>query len=197
MRSCVWCAMLLALGCAPSPEGSAEGECADGRDNDGNGRVDCEEAACAKAPVCVEMAAKAREAEAVAAKARAEATSEQSKKQEQRDAADKAAREGVFELSGLMVQQANNGKDVDLANAEKYCKGLLLNGRDGWRLPTADEAQAIARSGLVPPEQVVMWTSTRKGKNLAVIVGNTSAAANDLDVKDHGECRARCVRALP
>jgi hypothetical protein len=197
MRFCVLCAALLALGCARGPEGSAPGECADGRDNDGNGRLDCEEAACAREPACVEMTAKAREAEAVAEKARAAATAEQRQKQEARDAIDKAARDGVFELQGLMVQHGSNDKDIDLAGAEKYCKGLSLNGRDGWRLPTADEAVAIARSGLVPPEQVVMWTSTRKGKNLAVIVGNTSGAANDLNVKDHGECRARCVRALP
>ncbi|MDD5309686.1 MAG: hypothetical protein PHU25_20400 [Deltaproteobacteria bacterium] len=197
MRSCVLCALLLPLGCAPKPEGSAEGECADGRDNDRNGLVDCEEAACAGVLSCEEQAAKAREAEAAAAGAGAAATEEQRRKREQRDAFDKAAREGVFELSGLMVQHGHNGKDIDFANAQKYCEGLSLNGRDDWRLPSADEAMAIARSRLVPPEDMVMWTKTPKGKNLAVIVGNTSAAMNELGVKYDGECRARCVRALP
>ena len=139
-------------------------------------------------PSCVEREQRARAAERAAAEARDRAATEQ-----QAGLAVAAALPWL-ELDGLLVQRGHNGADIAQGPAADYCKLLALADRGGWRLPTEDDAVRIARSGLVAPEPFVMWTSTLRGKKRGIIVGITSAAANDLGTRYDGECRARCVR---
>jgi hypothetical protein len=179
---------LLVAACGRGPEGTVAGDCEDGVDNDRSGRVDCEDEGCALDPACLEKERRARDAERAAAEARAKAEQDAQAKAEQ-DAAG-----SWFELDGLLVQRGHNGTDIAQGPAADYCKALVVEGQGGWRLPTEDEAVRIARSGLVAPEPLAMWTSTLLGKNRGMIVGITSAAANDLGLKYDGECRARCVR---
>lgn len=179
---------LLLVACGRGPEGTVPGDCSDGIDNDGDGRIDCEAPGCANDPHCLELARRAREAERAAAEIRAKAKADELAR------ADEIANLPWVELDGLLVQRGHNGSDIARGPAAEYCESLVLADKDGWRLPTEDEAVRIARSGLVAPEPFVMWTSTMRGKNRGVIVGITSAAANDLGSGYHGDCRARCVR---
>ena len=73
-----------------------------------------------------------------------------------------------------------------------------LAGKAKWRLPTDEEALQIVKSGNFAndPASYVMWTSTKKGKKLALIVGITEGAVNPLPMQFDGHCRARCVLTL-
>ena len=179
----------LVVACGRGPEGTVPGDCSDGIDNDGDGRIDCEDEGCAADPRCLDLARRAREAERAAAEARARAEAEA------RARAEESARLPWVEIEELLVQREHNGADIAQEPAAEYCESLVLAGKGGWRLPTEDEAVRISRSGLVAPEPFVMWTSTMRGRNRGVIVGITSAAVNDLGSRYNGECRARCVRA--
>jgi hypothetical protein len=187
-QAAVLVSILLVAACGRGPEGTVAGDCEDGVDNDGSGKVDCEDEGCAIDSSCLERERRARESERSAAEARARAEAEQ------RAGVDKAAELPWLELDTLLVQRGHNGADIAQAPAADYCRGLVLADKDGWRLPTEDEAVRIARSGLVAPEAFAMWTSTMVGRKRGIIVGITSAAANDLGTKYDGECRARCVR---
>jgi len=180
--------LILAAACASGPEGTTGGDCTDGADNDGNGKIDCEDDGCSADPFCVEQAEKAREAERQAAEARAKAEAEAKRK------AEEAAALPYVEHGNLWVQREQNGKDVALKAAREYCERLELGGQSDWRLPSESEAVSVAKAGILKPEPYAMWTSTMRGKKRGTIVGITSAAANELGVKYDGQCRARCVR---
>ncbi len=47
--------------------------------------------------------------------------------------------------SGLMWQQATGGH-MDWYAAMSYCNNLSLGGHSGWRLPTKDELEGLAKS---------------------------------------------------
>mgnify|MGYP006299936967 CR=1 FL=1 len=183
--------LLLATGCSRGPEGTEGGDCVDGVDNDENGRVDCEDDGCRADSACVEARERAAAAERAAAEARAKA--ERAAAAEAREKAERP----YLEIDGLWVQRGHNGEDVAHRAAVEYCDGLTLAGKDDWRLPTENEAVRAAKSGRLAPEPYVMWTATKRGKKRGVIVGITSAAANELGVVYDGDCRARCVRGEP
>jgi hypothetical protein len=180
--------LILLVACSRGPEGTASGDCTDEADNDGNGKVDCEDEGCALEEWCIEQAAKAAAAAQAAAEARAEAAA--------RAQAEQAATAALpyIEHGDLWVQREQNGKDVALNEAQAYCERLELAGQRDWRLPTELEAVSMAKSGKLKPEPYAMWTSTMRGKKRGTIVGITSAAANELGVRYDGQCRARCVR---
>lgn len=180
----------VACGCSKrGPEGTQAGDCDDSKDNDFDGRYDCDDDGCAMDTICVAQARKAelarREAEAAAEAKAAKAKS---------NAPNTAEPGPVFDIGGLMVQSAQNSEDIDWNGAQKYCDNLNLLKHTDWRLPTREEAVKIIESGQLKKEaSYVMWTSTVKGKKRAVIVG-MSGAINDLAIHYKGECRARCVR---
>jgi len=183
-------AAVLAVACAKGPEGSNKGDCTDGKDNDENGFLDCEDKGCTENAHCKELVRKAIAAEKAAKTAREKAEAE---------AAAKAAAEAaqpVFELNELMIQRGHNGENVDYNEAKLFCERLKLKGFNNWRLPTREEAVSIAKSKKLKPEPYVMWTSTTLGKKRGIIVGITSGAANTLGLRFDGDCRARCVRSL-
>lgn len=178
----------LAVGCVPGPEGTQPADCQDGRDQDSDNLVDCEDQGCAAAPHCV---AKMEEAK------RAAAAAEEAERLAAKKAAEEAAArelESYFELEGLWVQKHHNGKDATLAEAKAYCEKLELGGQGDWRLPSEEEAIRAFKSGNLLPDPYAMWTSTSRGADRGVIVGITSGAPNELGVRFNGDCRARCVR---
>lgn len=180
--------VILLVACGRGPEGTADGDCTDEADNDGNGKVDCEDEGCALDDWCIEQAAKAKAAAEAAAEARAKAAAASERQQAETEALP------YFEHGDLWVQREHNGSDVALAEAQAYCERLDLGGQRDWRLPTELEAVSIAKGGKMRPEPLAMWTSTMRGKKRGTIVGITSAAANELGVVYDGQCRARCVR---
>ena len=179
---------LFSLSCSSGPEGTSTGDCADDKDNDGDGLVDCEDDGCDFDDRCAEIARKAREAEKVAAAI---------KKKKEEAAAQKAANDAAnpyVVIGDLWVQRAHNGENVALNAAREYCERLKLADHNDWRLPTEAEAVKAAKSRLLLFEAFAMWTSTLRSKKRGVIVGITSGAANELGVVYDGDCRARCVR---
>ncbi len=179
---------LFSLSCSSGPEGTSTGDCADDKDNDGDGLVDCEDDGCNFDDRCAEMARKAREAEKVAAAI---------KKKKEEAAAQKAANDAAnpyVVIGDLWVQRVHNGENVALNAAKEYCERLKLADHNDWRLPTEAEAVKAAKSRLLLFEAFAMWTSTLRSKKRGVIVGITSGAANELGVVYDGDCRARCVR---
>jgi len=174
---------LLSISCSPAPEGTHPGECSDGRDNDSDGKTDCDDDGCRKNDYCME---KVRHAEAEAARLKAQS--------EQKADSEKEALGTAFPVDELMVQISTNGVDVNWSGAASYCNALVLAGKTGWRLPTQEEAVKIFMSGkLTNQPSKVMWTSTKKGKNQAFVLGMSSGAINELSINDKGDCRARCV----
>lgn len=182
-----WIALIIAallLGCQRGPEGTADGDCADGKDNDFDGQYDCDDDGCMMNDVCVNKSRLTKEQEASPA-------DEAGAKSQGQPA---VAPQPYFDVEGLLVQRNQNGSDVNWFEAEQYCRELKLAGKSGWRLPTDEEALKIIRSGSLTGEaSYVMWTSTKKGKKRALIVGMTTGAVNDLGVQYRGQCRARCV----
>ncbi len=184
--------IFFSISCSRGPEGAEAGDCKDGLDNDNDGKYDCEDDGCLISNVCVEQARQAKEAE----KAREKAISLRAKQAKAADIPQSQKDESpVFEIDGLLIQRGENGKDITWSQAEAYCKHLNLAGKTGWRLPDENEALQIVNSGkLVNQSSYVMWTSVRKGKSRAVIVGITSGAVNQIGAQSKGQCRARCVR---
>lgn len=177
-----------AVACVRGPEGTEPNDCQDGQDQDSDRLVDCEDQGCAADATCV---AKMEEAK------RAAAAAEEAERLAAKKAAEEDARrelETYFEVEGLWVQKHHNGRDVSLADAEKYCEKLEIGGKDDWRLPTEEEAIRAFKSGNLIPDPYAMWTSTLHGSERGVIVGITSGAPNELGVRFNGDCRARCVR---
>ncbi|MBN2714561.1 MAG: DUF1566 domain-containing protein [Deltaproteobacteria bacterium] len=175
---------LVVASCFSSPEGTRDGDCADAKDNDGNGLVDCEDEGCSLDDECLKLAAKAKLAEEAAREASAP------------PARDTSADDGLeyVDLGEIWVQKGHNGSDISQPQAKQYCETLTLAGKNDWRLPTEEEATAASRSGKLPNESLVMWTSTEKSAKRAVIVGISTGAVNDLGLHSVGDCRARCVR---
>ncbi len=184
----------LAASCSRGPEGIIEGDCSDTKDNDADGRYDCDDDGCLASDYCVNQARMVREEEAARAKER-----EEELRAKKATLAAKEEKLGpFFQVGNLLVQSATNAADVDWHGAEAYCKGLSLGNKAGWRLPTQDEAVKIVESKKLSKESsYVMWTSTKKGRKRAVIVGISQAAVNDLALHYKGQCRARCVNGEP
>jgi hypothetical protein len=177
--------ILLLCACSRDPEGLNEKDCDDGKDNDLDGRYDCDDDGCAASATCVNLARKTLEAALESAPAPMPV---------KRPATSTENLGPVFDVSGLMVQRAENGTDLKWAEADQYCSRLTLLDKSDWRLPTDEEAVKIIESGKLKNEpSYVMWTSTRKGESRAVIVG-ISGAVNEISVRSKGQCRARCVR---
>ncbi len=169
-----------------APEGTEPGDCNDEKDNDYDGRYDCDDDGCAMDTLCVNKA-KAAEKAREAYEARTKATLAAKPK-------GAVERGPTFYVDKLMVQTNHNGSDINWKNAKSYCEKLNLLQHSDWRLPTREEVVKIIESGQLKGEpSYVMWTSTEKGKKRAVIVG-MSGAVNDLAIQYDGECRARCVR---
>lgn len=187
--------IFLVCACSKIQEGRDPATCEDGEDNDLDGRVDCADDGCAMSTVCVNAARKAEEARKAEAIALAAARTAEAARGAARRSREKTPKEApAFELDGLTVERTRTGADVNLSEAENYCKNLNLLGHTDWRLPDADEAVKIVESGRLKGEaSYVMWTSTHKGRKKAVVVG-MSGAVNELGILSRGECRARCVR---
>jgi len=192
MRAWIVVLTILFCSCAnKQPEGSHPADCSDSKDNDNDGRYDCEDDGCLASDVCVE---KKRLAELKAAAAKKEKTPQvtptsnpEPGKQEKLDP--------YFPVGQVLVQRSQNGENINWMNANSYCESLNLAGMSGWRLPTQKEAVKIVESGILTNEpSYVMWTSTKMGTKRAVIVGITGGAVNHVAVQSKGECRARCVR---
>lgn len=45
--------------------------------------------------------------------------------------------------TGLMWAAKDNGKDINYAEAKKYCESYKAGGYSGWRMPTQSELQAL------------------------------------------------------
>lgn len=174
------------VACAASPEGTSDGDCGDSKDNDGNGFVDCEDDGCSLDDICLKAAAKA-----IVAEERARAAKQSPTEKEVVPEDDGKA---YIEMGDLWVQKGHNGEDLSQPAAQRYCDTLQLAGKNDWRLPTENEAAAASNTKKLPQEALVMWTSTKKSKQRAVIVGISTGAINDLGVHSVGQCRARCVR---
>ena len=180
--------VLFLFSCSRDPEGLNEKDCDDGKDNDLDGRYDCDDDGCAASTPCVNLAREALEkieSENAAGKREVKNTT----------SVDVSATEGpMFTISGLTVQRAENGEDLKWEDADQYCTRLRLADKTDWRLPSQEEAVKIIESGKLKNEpSYVMWTSTRKGDSRAIIVG-ISGAVNEINVRSKGQCRARCVR---
>lgn len=192
MSTAMWRVLCLLLCCACArargPEGSVAGDCTDNGDNDGDGRYDCEDDGCAAAKNCVALAKNAREYEEEKARAVQRAIPAQPA-----EPAASPEENIAFHVEDLLVQRGQNGFDVDWSTANGYCEKLALLDKVGWRLPTDKEAVKIVESGkLAGDGSYVMWTSTKRAKDQAVIVG-ISGAVNELATRYKGQCRARCV----
>ncbi|MBN2342590.1 MAG: DUF1566 domain-containing protein [Deltaproteobacteria bacterium] len=172
--------------CSSSPEGTRDGDCGDGKDNDKNGFIDCEDEGCNLEDICIQAAAKAKLAEEAAKEAAAPPKPQVPVPEDDG--------KPYIEVDKMWVQKGHNGDDISQPAAKHYCDTLQLAGRNDWRLPTESEAVAASNSQKLPLEPLVMWTSTEKSKKRAVIVGITTGAINDLGVHSVGQCRARCVR---
>jgi hypothetical protein len=75
------------------------------------------------------------------------------------------SRYGVFTAAGLTWQKEDSNKFMKWADADQYCKNLMLPG-GGWRLPTKNELEALYMS---PSSSIVfghphdlgrLWSST-------------------------------------
>ncbi len=175
--------VLLLCACSREPEGLNDKDCDDGKDNDLDGRYDCDDDGCSASTTCVNLARKSLEKSPDSPKKTAHAPVSQG-----------AVEGSTFVLNGLEVQRHDNGTDLPWEGADKYCSKLALTDKSDWRLPTEEEAVKIIESGKLANEpSYVMWTSTRKGGNRAVIVG-ISGAINTISTRSKGQCRARCVR---
>ncbi len=191
MKRGLYIIVLLTAACSRGPEGTEQGDCRDSRDNDLDGKYDCDDDGCIASNICVEQARKAKEEAEAREKTR---TEELQKRKADLEGAKKEAFGPFFSAEELLIQTATNGKDVNWHGAESYCKDLKLAGKSGWRLPNRNEALQIVRSGKLSNEpSYVMWTSTKRGKKRAVIVGISNGAVNDLATRFDGDCRARCV----
>jgi hypothetical protein len=188
MRWTVLAIALLLAACTRGPEGTESGDCEDGKDNDEDQKVDCEDEGCAVAESCVKAVERARAAERKIEEASARAEAEAKKK------AETEAGLPYVDMGGLWIQKGHNGANVSYYAADEYCQGLTLAGKDDWRLPSEQEAVNAARTKKLPFETYAMWTSTKRSKKRGMIVGTTSAAANELALIYDGDCRARCVR---
>ena len=185
----VWIFVLatLAICCtSKQPEGMNPADCSDSKDNDNDGRYDCDDDGCLASDVCVEKKRLAEQKKASTPQS-APAVTPMSPKKEKQDP--------YFPLDQILVQRSQNGENINWIDANSYCKSLNLAGMSSWRLPTQKEAVKIVESGILTNEpSYVMWTSTTMGTKRAVIVGISEGAVNHLAVQSKGECRARCVR---
>ena len=185
MRKLLFTLSILLLGaCSRDPEGLNSEDCEDGKDNDLDGRYDCDDDGCSASTSCVNLARQSLE----------KAPETPPKPETDIKAASETPLEPTFTIQGLVVQRNENGTDLKWDDADKYCSKLTLGNKSDWRLPTEEEAVKIIESGTLRNEpSYVMWTSTQKGKKRAVIVG-ISGAVNTISTRSKGQCRARCVR---
>lgn len=194
-----WCFVILAtgiIGCGSvQPEGADPKECSDLKDNDNDGKYDCDDDGCALSDHCVEQK-RLQQIEASAAAAAGEKAPIEAPLPSKIPAAEKKEEPApYYPLGPIWVQLSQNGENINWYDAAQYCEKLNLAGISGWRLPTQKEAVNIVESGLLTNEpSYVMWTSTKMGTKRAVIVGITGGAVNHLAVQSKGDCRARCVR---
>lgn len=176
--------ILLFSACSRDPEGLNAKDCEDGKDNDLDGRYDCDDDGCSASTACVNLARQSLE----------KAPNEQPKPKKRAKTTSETPTTPTFIIKGLEVQRNENGSDLKWDGADEYCSKLTLANKSDWRLPTEEEAVKIIESGMLKNEpSYVMWTSTQKGKKRAVIVG-ISGAVNTISTRSKGQCRARCVR---
>ncbi|MCP4603098.1 MAG: DUF1566 domain-containing protein [Proteobacteria bacterium] len=191
MKKRLFIIAILAIACSRGPEGTEKDDCNDNKDNDLDGKYDCDDDGCFMDDFCVDLVHKAKQEEEARKKALAEKLKAKKTAQDQEKNKDLSP---FFEVEGLLVQRATNGKDINWYGSDAFCKNFRLAGKANWRLPTREEALQIIKSGkLVNESSYVMWTSTKKGKKRGVIVGISTGAVNDLALHYDGECRARCV----
>jgi hypothetical protein len=188
MKKSLAIAVLLVAACSSkAQEGSTPGDCEDTKDNDNDGRYDCEDDGCEMADSCVEFRQQAE-------KERKAASRLKSSKKEPAKAPEPKVLAPVVDAEGYIIQTGHNGEDITFVDAEEYCKKLKLVNKAGWRLPTTEEALQIIKSDeIVKDSSYVMWTSDKTGKKRAKIVGISEGAVNDLGIYYKGQCRARCV----
>lgn len=179
--------MMTAIACS-GPEGTSKGDCTDQKDNDQNGFIDCEDDGCAEDNFCKMEKQRKLEMEK---KALAE------KRAEKKKLAEKARQDALLPytvMEEIWSQKKTNGNDINQIDAVKYCENLVLGDKNDWRLPTKEEAIKLVKTKKLENESNVLWTSDKKNKKTAYIVGITTGAVNELKVMYSGQCRASCVR---
>jgi len=69
--------------------------------------------------------------------------------------------------TGLMWQQRDDGIERKWDDAIAYCKGLILAGKNDWRLPSKDELQSIVdKSRSDPAINATFFLDTKYGRQL-------------------------------
>ncbi len=99
----------------------------------------------------------------------------------------------------LMWTRADNGEDVDLYQARKYCAELRLGDYPNWRMPTIDELEKLYDPKIVrirkPFRQSdFVWSSTMNGSGSAFYFVFSLGERLVLPLDVSGYDRALCVR---
>jgi hypothetical protein len=112
---------------------------------------------------------------------------------------------GVFRDRGtsLMWMRRDNGRDVDLRDAYKFCRDLDVGGYDGWRLPTLEELRTLEAMweraaykihGDITLSECCMWSTDYDGSEKAWILNFRFRKPFETNAGYKLGLRALCVR---
>jgi len=112
----------------------------------------------------------------------------------------------VSDATKLVWQKAVPAQKLAWAGAKTYCEGLSLDGRAGWRLPTAVELQSIVHYGRINPSIAVgafpdtpweeFWTATKKSSSASQAWYVSFVSGWVAPDRVAAAKRVRCVRSL-